>query len=57
MADVTAADYAAAGITWGEDLRLATKIMRHRRALRCVTLTLGTAFMFSAGMRFERLAG
>ena len=57
MTDYTAADYAAAGITWGEDLRLATKIMRRRRALRCATLILGGVLMFSAGMLLERLTG
>jgi hypothetical protein len=57
MADFTEADYAAAGITWAEDLREATRIMRRRRALWCATLVLGAVLMFSAGMLFERLVG
>ena len=59
MAAYTEADRisVATRITWAEDLREATRIMRRRQALRCAALALGAILMFSAGALFERLAG
>ncbi len=45
----------SAMITWGDDLRLALKILRRRHALRCAALVLFALPALGAGL-FERLA-